>query len=137
MHETTGGGRHRRLLLAGLAHVVGQRRIDCDVAIRRKRHKALREIDIARGKRRANFAFRHVAIEGARQRTIADRDRIVGRGLLIVRGQAAANEETGRYGAKNAHAKRRHRVARYSKKSFAERKFTVCVLHCGLGPDLS
>jgi hypothetical protein len=137
VHESPGGGRNRSLLLARLADGIGQARIDRHVAIRRKRHKALREINIARGERGADFVLRDVAVERLRERAIADRHRIVCRRQLIVRGQAAANEKARGPGAKNTGNKRSHGVARYGEKTFAEKAFAVWVLHCGLNPNLS
>ncbi|MGC2078556.1 MAG: hypothetical protein WA728_21500 [Xanthobacteraceae bacterium] len=97
----------------------------------------MRKINIVRGERGADFALRDVAVERLRQRAIADRHRIIGRGQSIMLGQAAANEKARGRGAKNTRNKRSHRVARYGEKTFAEKAFAVSVLHCGLNPNLS
>jgi hypothetical protein len=96
----------------------------------------LRKIDIAGGKRGADFAFRNVAIEGVRKRAIADRHRIVRRQLLV-RSQTAANEKACSHCAKNAGNKRSPGMVRYAEKTFAERAFAARGLHCGLTPNLS
>jgi len=137
VHKTPGGGRHGAVFLAGLPHCVGQIRIAYNVTLGRKRDKALSKIDVARGERRADFALRDFAIERARQRTIGDLHRIVGCPDSIMRGDTAANENASGNGAKNAGNKRSRGAPRYAEKTFAEKKFAVCVLHCGPGSKLS
>ena len=73
----------------------GQGRIDGEIAIGGKRDEALRQIEIAGRQRRADVALRNIAIEGAVERPIADFDRIVRRGKLVTRGNAAAHEHRG------------------------------------------
>ena len=77
---------HLRLL-----DLTGQRRIDGDAAIGGKLDKALRQIRIARGKRRADFALGDVSAENAIQRPIADLDRVI-HGEPRARLHAAAND---------------------------------------------
>ncbi len=70
----------------------GQGRIDSELAIGGKRDETLRQIEIAGRQRRGDVALRHIAIECAVERPIADFDRIVGSGELVTRRNAAAHE---------------------------------------------
>ena len=79
MNKSACGVADGRLLHAGVLHLGRQGRIDGDAAIGRERDKALRKTDIARGQCSADFAFRHIPVEAAVERLIADPDRIVGR----------------------------------------------------------
>ncbi len=90
--KSAGGVADGRLLHAGVLHLGRQGRIDGDAAIGRKRDKALRKVDIARGQCGADFALRHIPIEAAVERLIADPDRIVGCSEPVSRGNAVANK---------------------------------------------
>ncbi len=92
MHEAAGRIGDGGLLRACILDLGGQGRIDSEIAIGGKRDEALRQIEIAGRQRRGDVAFRDIAIECAVERPIADFDRIVGRGELVTRGNAAAHE---------------------------------------------
>ena len=96
----------------GVADVFGQRRVDRYGAVGRKLDKALGEIDIVGGKRRADLALGDIAIEASRQRLVGDLDRILGGGLeLRARGDAAADHDEGRGRAQRGGCQRKQRVA--------------------------
>ena len=77
LHKPSRRAGNRVRLHLRLLDLVGQRRIDADAAIGRKLDKTLRQIHIARAKRRADFALRDVPVENAIKRPIADLDRII------------------------------------------------------------
>ncbi len=70
VHEASGGIGRRGVLHARVIDRVGERRIDWHGAVGRERDKALRQIDIVSGERRADFAFGNVAIERPVERLI-------------------------------------------------------------------
>ena len=95
---------------AGVLHLGRQGRIDGDAAIGRERDKALREIDIARRQCSADFVLRHIPIEAAIERLIADPDRIVGCSEPVTRGDAFANKRKRDQGKKDGADERKSRM---------------------------
>ena len=106
-----------RLLHAGVLHLGRQGRIDGDAAIRRERDKALRKADIARGQCSADFALRHIPIEAAVERLIADPNRIVGCSETVSRGNAFANKRKRDQGKENGADERKGRMPCQPKES--------------------
>ncbi|HWX83869.1 MAG TPA: hypothetical protein VNZ48_09750 [Xanthobacteraceae bacterium] len=102
-----------------MPHLIGQSRIEGDTAIGRKLDKALRQIIVAGGKRRADFALGDAPVEDAIERPVADLDRIVvahesGAGV-----NAATDKREGRCGKENRARKRNRGMAQHGNESFS------------------
>ena len=106
-----------RLLHAGVLHLGRQGRIDGDAAIGRERDKALRKADIARGQCSADFALRHIPVEAAIERLIADLDRIVGCSESVSRGNASRISASAMQGKKDGADERKGRMPCQPKES--------------------
>ena len=81
-HKAAGGVRRRRRIRLRLFHLVGECGIEREPALGRKVEKALRQVDIAGGERRADFAFRNGATKYIVERLVGDLHRIIGSKLL-------------------------------------------------------
>src|SRR5262249_38328204 len=62
-HEAAGGVSRRSRVRLRLFHLVGERRVDGDLALGRKVEEALRQVEIAGGERRTDFALRDRAAQ--------------------------------------------------------------------------
>jgi hypothetical protein len=93
MHEAAGGVGERVLIRFGFLDLAWKRRINCHITLGREVDKTLRQIDIARSERAADFTLRDVAIKACGERLVGDSDRIVRCRKALLRGNAAAHEK--------------------------------------------
>src|SRR5690242_1330082 len=93
MHETTGGVRQRVLIRLGLLDLRRQGGIDRYVPLGRELDKALRQIEVARRQRTADFTLGDIAIKGCGERLVGDGGWIVRRRQALMRGEAAGQEK--------------------------------------------